>query len=255
MSENAGAPSANPVFDPSVSDEVLQLSRPGTRWLSTGANGGYTTGPVAYNVCVPEGWGEHDLEQYARQRREEAGFDTDGPTLLTGVSMRHARIATAGPTAVVATAGVSNPAVFERTAERARESPGESSAGTVNIVACVEEDLSPGAHANLVAVIAEAKAAALIDATGFPGTPTDAVIVGCDPAGRSVEFSGSATPVGEATRACVYDAVQESLRSRYAESELPETVEDAEYGVCTGLETTITTPRNDQASRTRENDS
>lgn len=233
-----------------VRSGVLRIFRPGTKWLSTGANGGYSTGPVAYNITVPSGWDRKDLDRYTRSRLREAGFESRGPALLTGVSMEHARIARAGPAAVVATAGVSNPAVFENgsvNTERSRSE--EPSTGTVNIIVCVERNLSAGAHANLVAVAAEAKAAALLAETGFPGTTTDAIIVGCDPDAATAEFSGSATTVGAAVRRCVYHAVMASLHSRYAETDLPESVDAAEYGVVTDQKPAVTKPlaQKDQA--------
>ena len=250
------APKEGEIVQTALRKGVFSISRPGTKWLSTGANGGYSTGPAAYNITVPSGWDRQDLDRYTRSRLQEAGFENRGPALLTGVSMEHARIARAGPAAVVATAGVSNPAVFrsERTGETETERTDHPPAGTVNIVVCVGRDLSPGAHANLVAVTAEAKAAALLAETGFPGTTTDAVIVGCDPDATSVEFSGSATTVGVSVRSCVYHAVRASLRSRYSETDLPESVEAAEYGVVTDRKPEITkpAPQKDQADRHKE---
>ena len=84
----------------------------------------------------------------------------------------------------------------------------------------------------------------------MPGTTTDAIIVACDPAGERVEFTGSATPVGAAVRACVREAVAASLDSRYAEIPLP-TLEEAKYG----LETTERAEVSELSDRTDEVDS
>lgn len=232
------------IFETDVSEGVLRVSRPGTRWLSTGANGGYVESPAAYNITVPTDWKKRDLDSYIRTRRLEAGFDDDGPALLTGVSMDHARVAQAPPAAVVATAGLSNPAGFADGDSATSTAPvaDQRHDGTVNVLACVERTLAPGALANLVAVIAEAKTAALLETTGFPGTTTDAVIAGCDPTGREAEFSGSATPVGAATRACVYDAVRACITERYEDGDLPETVHEADYGVVTDVDTAVFAP-------------
>ncbi|WP_256393710.1 adenosylcobinamide amidohydrolase [Natronoarchaeum rubrum] len=187
--------------------------------------------------------------------------DADGPALLTGVAMEHARAARldADPDAdanasvlAVATAGVSNPAALfpderedaDAASSRASDrSPDEHGPGTVNVLLYADRTLTEGALANLVAVVAEAKAAALVREAGFPGTTTDAVIVGCpavaepgsgaDSENSVARFSGSGTPIGAAARACVRDAVLASLRSRYADREIPATVADAEYGVAT----------------------
>jgi len=48
-----------------------------------------------------------------------------------------------------------------------------------------------------------------------PGTTSDAVVVASDPDGDPATFSGSATRVGAATRACVREAVDAALDARY----------------------------------------
>ncbi|RLM59674.1 adenosylcobinamide amidohydrolase [Halobellus sp. Atlit-31R] len=238
---DASAPAT--VFTATVRDELCRLSRPGTRWLSTGYDGGESRADAAYLLSVPEGWDDVDVAAYVRRRRRRAGFDGDGPALLTGVSMRHAHRARLGPVEAVVTAGVSNPAalpVEQETAEpapsdRRSDADGRPPVGTVNVVVGTTRALEPGALPNLVAVAAEAKATTLLARTGFPGTTSDAVLAGCDPAGEPAPFSGSATAVGAAARACVRDALVAALDSRYADAdaEPPASVEAAEYGVVT----------------------
>nr|WP_311171350.1 adenosylcobinamide amidohydrolase [Halobellus sp. ZY16] len=260
------------MFESTVRSEVCRLARPGTRWLSTGHDGGESRADAAYLVSVPDGWDDVDVSDYVRRRRREAGFDgLDGstepppdvpvdaaPALLTGVSMRHAHRARLGPAEAVVTAGLNNPAALPiPDAARASSSDGirnsatdgegtgeyrgEGAAGdtdrprpgTVNVVVGTTRSMAPGALANLVAVAAEAKAATLLARTGFPGTTSDAVLVGSDPAGEQAGFSGSATAVGAATRACVRDALLAALDSRYVEESPPSSVEAAAYGVVT----------------------
>lgn len=252
------------VFDTTVSDGVCRLHRQETRFLSTGFDGGVSVADTAYNVTVPEGWPEQSLQPYVEGRLSAAGFDVDPaaspPVLLTGVEQTHAYRARYGPVEAVATAGVSNPAGLpvagdgvaagatgaqageERsaggsTADADGESPdGAAPVGTVNVLVGTTRSFAPGALANLVAVTAEAKATTLLATTGFPGTTTDAIVVGSDPTGEQASFSGSATPVGAATRVCVRDAVVGSLRSRYGDdtdATVPETIEAAEHGVST----------------------
>ncbi|GAB3022549.1 adenosylcobinamide amidohydrolase [Natronobiforma cellulositropha] len=229
-------------LEATVSEGVLQLRRPGTEWLSTGWNGGRERAPAVYNVSVPEGWHCERLAPYVEARLERAGFDEAGPVLLTGVDLEHARGARCGPVTAYATAGVSNPAALPM------EPPGgalpdgrvEPTAGTVNLVVFTTRALAAGALANLVAAAAEAKAATLLAATGIPGTTTDAVVVGHDPDGRTGEFSGSATAVGAATRACVRETVLASLRSRYGDLErAAEAASDAPYGTSTDVEASV----------------
>lgn len=243
------------VFETTVREGVCRCRRPGTRWLSTGHAGGLSTEPAAYNVTVPDGWPETDLDAYADERRRAAGFEAPGPTLFTGVDLRHARRARFGAVEAVVTAGVSNPAALpvahagggdaegsddgdeaewndgdeggwngDGDGSRHRgdrpvgdgSGPGSQGPGTVNVVVGTSRALAPGALANLVAVAAEAKAATLLARVGVPGTTTDAVVAGSDPDGEPAAYSGSATPVGRAARICVRDALAASLDSRYA---------------------------------------
>lgn len=224
------------VFAATVRDGVCRLARPDTRWLSTGHAGGESRAPAAYNCTVPEGWDRTDLDAYVADRLAAAGFETGGPALLTGVDQRHARRARLGPVEAVATAGVSNPAALPVGGEDAddRRRDGRvgddptSHAGTVNVVVGTTRALAPGALPNLLTVAAEAKAATLLELVGIPGTTTDAVVAACDPTGDPARFSGSATPVGGAARACVRDAVTASLHSRHPDGEY-----EREWGVVT----------------------
>jgi adenosylcobinamide hydrolase len=189
-------------------------------------------------VTVPEGWDRTDPAVYADERISAAGFDSAGPALLTGVEQRHARGAQAGSVVVVATVGLSNPAAFGERSEKPETAETDSwRPGTVNLLVGTGRALSDGALATLLSTVVEAKAAVLKDRTGFSGTTSDAVIVGCDPAGDPAEFAGSATAVGSAARACVRDALEASLESRYGEEEIPISVADADYGAVTNRET------------------
>jgi len=232
------------MFSTTTGSGVLQAYRPDTRWLATGHEGGYRTADAAYNVSVPEGFDRTDLAAYRTERRERAGFAAEGPTLLTGVDLTHARGARAGPVTVVATAGVSNPAALpmEPTGEPSDCGDGPAPPGTVNLLVGTTRALSDGALATLLSTAVEAKAATLVAETGFSGTTSDAVVVGCDPTGQRAAFAGSATPVGAATRACVREALRASLDSRYADRTRPSSVADAEYGVRTEREAAVFDP-------------
>jgi len=238
------------MFETSVEAGVLQLARPGTNWLSTGWDGGFERADAAYNVSVPEGWNRTDLGTYVAERRDRAGFEISGPALLTGVELQHARGARLDSVVAYATAGVSNPAALpqnpsefpSRNADIDGRADDPDGVGTVNIVVGTTRALDDAGLANLVAVVVEAKTATLLAATGFPGTTTDAVVVGCDPDGDPAQFTGSATPIGAAARACVREAVRASLASRYENRELPSSVADAEYGVVTDRRAEVFSP-------------
>jgi adenosylcobinamide hydrolase len=252
-----------------VHEGVCRLRAPAEwRWLVTGPGGGRRRARAAYNVTVPEGFDRTDLDAYVREQRREAGFDAtaDAPALLTGVAMRHARVAVRGPVTVVATGGLSNPATLplpgtgrSRFGGNAGSDGGDGGdsggdgggsgdegrddgdagdrapVGTVNLLVATDRALAAGTSAELLATAVEAKTATLLAATGFSGTTSDAVAVGCAPAGDPADFAGSATAVGAATRACVRDALLAALDARYdgREGELPDSVGDAAYGVVT----------------------
>ncbi len=281
-------------FDSTVADGVLQVARQQTRWLSTGWNGGFREAPAAYNVTVPDGWTRTDVSDYLRERRTRAGFERAGPGLLTGVEMRHARGARRDAVVAYATVGLSNPAVLPVESDcgdgesrdrwstddgesrdqsptdegRSGDSPpSDGHVGTVNVIVCTTRQLTDAAAANLLAVAVEAKTTTLLSLAGFPGTTSDAVIVGSasghaaasetthttdEATTRTTDsestdttddaatvFSGSATDVGSAARACVRDAVRASFQSRYASTDVPATVADADHGVVTDERATV----------------
>lgn len=232
------------MFEAERRDGVCQLAGPGARWLVTGPDGGYRRADAAYNVSVPEGFDREDPAAYAAERRGAAGFEAPGPGLLTGVDMRHARGARADGVCVVATAGLSNPVALAGNEAaggasgdgETRGSDGEAGPGTVNLLVGTDRALAEGTLATLLATVVETKAATLQAATGFTGTTTDAVAVGCDPEGDAAPFAGSATPVGRAARACVRRAVDAAVAAR---GSVPDTVAGADHGAVPAIEPNV----------------
>jgi adenosylcobinamide hydrolase len=208
-------------------------------------NGGFRVADCAVNVSVSADFDRRDLDAVVAERCERAGFDADGPALLTAVPQRHARGATAGSVTVVATAGLSNPATLpivpskENTDDSRQDSP---PVGTVNLLISTDRALDDARLAGFLASAVEAKTATLQATTGFTGTTSDAVAVGSTQAGEDTAFVGSSTEVGTAVRTCVRDALLASLRSTYADGDLPRSVDDAESGVVTECETTVFDP-------------
>ena len=233
-------------FESTVREGVLRVGAAGARWLSSEPDGGFRDADAAYNVSVPTGWDWTDLDAYAAERRERAGFDTPGPTLFTGVEMQHLCGARADSVVAYATAGISNPAALPMAPtendEGSAESDDDRPVGTVNLLVGTTRALDDGTLASLYGVVVEAKAATLLAETGFPGTTTDAAVVGTLPSGEPAAVAGSGTDVGDAARACVREALRGSLRSRYAEQSLPESVDDAEHGTATTRRATTFDP-------------
>lgn len=231
------------MFETQREGDVLAFRRRGTTWLSTGWRGGQTTADAAYSLTVDDGWHPEAIEPDVRRRLRTAGIDWSGePVLITGVDADHARGARCGPVEAFATVGLSNPAALPMDPDGGRLPDREWVAGTVNVLVGTTRDLTDGALANLVAVATEAKTATLLHAVGFPGTTSDAVVVGSDPAGEPREFSGSATGVGAGARACVRESILAAYRARYDGDEPPETVDDAGHGVLTDVEATVFDP-------------
>lgn len=229
------------MFEYERTDDRLTLTRGDTRWLSNGVDGGYASADAAHNLTVPDGFDRTDLAAYVAER---LGGDPAGPTLLTGVRQTHARGARYGPIEVVATAGVSNPAVLSipgRPAAVPSDEPdGEFKPGTVNIFVGTTRTLPDGGLAGLLATAVEAKTATLLERVGCTGTTSDAVVVGCAPDGEPAAFAGSATEIGNATRVCVRDAVRAALEARYDGQ--PPTPESATYGSETAGSATVFRP-------------
>jgi len=257
---------ADRLFETTRRDGVVEFARPGTRWLSTGWRGGASVAPAAYSLTVPEGWHVEDVGTYVDERLADAGFDAPGvdaaetirptraagrrPVLLTGVAARHCRGARCGPVEAYATAGLSNPAALPADPDGDPDPDGsglpdgEYRAGTVNVVVGTERGLAPGALANLVSVATEARTATLLDRVGVPGTTSDAVVAACDPGGERATFSGSATRVGAAARACVREAVTAALAAGDGDDPggASGAVDDARYGVSTTTRAAVFEP-------------
>ena len=255
-------------FEYDRTDDRLTLRRPGTRWLSNAAvpvgrdggdgeatdrPGGTVTADAAYNLTVPEGFRRTDLAAYVAER---LGSPVSAPVLLTGVSQRHARGARRRSVAAVVTAGLSNPATLPMPGEGSEPpdpdppdadgDPGSDLGdarrpGTVNVFVGTTRNLVAGAHVGLLATAVEAKTATLSATVGVTGTSSDAVVVGCDPAGETTRFAGSATAVGAAARVCVREALRASLASRYAGEPVPDP-SSAEHGVSTEETATVFEP-------------
>lgn len=213
------------MFEYERTDDRLTLRRNGTTWLSNGVNGGVVRADAAHNLTVPTGFDRTDLAAYATERLGERPV---GPTLLTGVRQSHARGARSGAVEAVVTAGVSNPATLPvpgasaaARSDRPDRSDGNFEPGTVNVFVGTTRALSEAGLTELLATVVEAKAATLLETVGCTGTTSDAIAVGCLPDGDPAPFAGSATPLGNAARICVRDALLSALEARYGDGTLP----------------------------------
>ncbi len=236
------------MFETTRRDDVCRLSRTGARWVATGWNGGYITADDAINISVPTGFDRTDLAAYVSHRRDRADMPGDGPALLTGVDLDHARCARAGSVTAIATVGLSNPAALplDPSADLDSGDPPDDAGvirdGTLNLLAGSTRALDDGTLASLLATAVEAKAATLGALTGFSGTTTDAIAVGCDPDGDPASFAGSGTALGADTRASVREAIRASFESTYASRDFPDSVAAAANGTVTTRQADVFRP-------------
>ena len=95
--------------------------------------------------------------------------------------------------------------------------PPRAAAGTINTLVQVSRPLTGGALVEAIAIVAEARTAAILDARArFPGpaitgTGTDCIVVACPAAGAPDSCAGMHTAVGEALGAAAYAATREGV--------------------------------------------
>ena len=143
----------------------------------------------------------------------------DAPAMLTSRTLaRHVvrRAEAAGATAdCVATVGLSN---AERVGTRARL--GRGLWGTINLAVRLSEPLADGAMVEALAIAAEARTAAVIEASPdrpggrITGTGTDCIVLAAPPGAGA--FCGLHTAAGEALGRAVYDAVRSGADAWWA---------------------------------------
>jgi adenosylcobinamide hydrolase len=199
------------------------------------------TADAAHNLTVPKGFDRTDLSAHVAER---LGSVPEGPALLTGVQQANARGARNGAVEVVATAGLSNPAVLpvgENSDADASDRPTTDRGfepGTVNIFVCSPKPLTDGGLGGLLATAVEAKTATLSALAGCTGTTSDAIAVGCPDEDGGASFAGSATTMGNATRVCVREAIHGALAAHYDGIENIPDPTDTPHGIVTTGSTT-----------------
>jgi adenosylcobinamide hydrolase len=168
------------------------------RAASTGIAGGIRPVATLMNHTVPAGWMHEDPEKMLEFIAAGAGINREFFGLLTAVPVQECCITQYDYITVFITAGVR------------REPP--ANAGTINIIVCSNEGMGDAALLETIMVATEAKAEAL-QAMSLPltGTPTDAVIAGCEGEIRH-QYAGRSTDAGQRIREAVLHGIPEAIR-------------------------------------------
>jgi adenosylcobinamide hydrolase len=179
------------------------------RAASTGISGGIHPVSTLLNHTVPEGWSHKEPDKELEFIAAGAGINQDFFGLLTSVPMQHCCVLQYDFITVFITAGVHRVPQVD--------------AGTINIIVCSSEGMEDAALLESVMIISEAKAEALqaMDLT-VTGTPTDAVIVGCEGPIKH-RYAGRLTDPGRRMRESVLHGIPEAVRRQDAADPSPHT--------------------------------
>lgn len=85
--------------------------------------------------------------------------------------------------------------------------------GTINLLCSVSHNLTEECSLEALAMVAEARTAAMMDAgTGGTGTGTDCLVIAHPPAGPPLEYAGKHTVLGHVIGRAAYDAVLRGIK-------------------------------------------
>ena len=85
--------------------------------------------------------------------------------------------------------------------------------GTINLLCSLSHNLTEECSLEALAMAAEARTAAMMDAgTGGTGTGTDCLVIAHPPAGPALEYAGKHTVLGHVIGRAVYDAVLRGIK-------------------------------------------
>lgn len=174
-------------------------------------NGGRKLAPaVAWYFLEPQEYPELvDPRAFLRARLNENGLP-DAVGLITS-RKRYGQIES---TVVyndtrawcLATAGLRN-------TMRVGDEPTFVPSGTINLVCSVSSNLTEECSLEALAMAAEARTAAMIDAgTGGTGTGTDCIVIAHSSAGPALQYAGKHTVLGHVIGRAVYDTVLRSVK-------------------------------------------
>ena len=168
------------------------------RAASTGISGGIRSVSTLLNHTVSAGWNYEDPEKELEIVAAGAGISNDFFGLLTAVPVQQCCVLQYDSVTAFITAGVR------------REAP--INAGTINIIVCSNEGLGDAALLETIMVATEAKAEALLEMDlPLTGTPTDAIIAGCEGSVKH-RYAGRLTDTGRRVRETILHGIPKAIR-------------------------------------------
>lgn len=168
------------------------------RAASTGISGGIRSVSTLINHTVSAGRSHEDPKKELEFVAAGAGISHDFFGLLTAVPVQHCCVLQYDSVTAFITAGIR------------REPP--INAGTINIIVCSNEGLGDAALLETIMVATEAKAEALLEmGLLLTGTPTDAVIAGCEGSVKH-RHAGRLTDTGRRVRETVLRGIPQAIR-------------------------------------------
>jgi adenosylcobinamide amidohydrolase len=186
---------------------IVRFPQPRVCWSWAIVNGGRVVAPSVawYFIQATE---YHELAEpaaFLRRKLSEAG-EPDAVGLLTSRA-RYGQIETSVQHSgidghCIATTGLSN-------GMRIGDEPTYIEAGTINLVCTVSARVTPACALEALAMAAEARTAAVMDATGaqYTGTGTDCIVIAHPADGPEQRYAGKHTPLGHVIGRAVYQSV------------------------------------------------
>lgn len=191
---------------------VWRLPAPRLTIASGPLGGGLGLRDWVLNATVPMSYRRDDPDAHLAELAGGLGLRGSGAGLLTGVDVREVVTTTDEGLTAWATVGLGLPMWAAAPPDKDAAAPPDNDqvnrVGTINVVLDVPARLGEAALVNMVATVAEAKAQALRE-LNLPatGTPTDAVVVLCEPDGPVAEYGGPRSVWGARAARAVHRAV------------------------------------------------
>lgn len=218
---------------------VISSERPFQVLSSAVLNGGFTKANKIISIHVPEDNEENvqknteDLDKEIHENPENlirkalAKLDIDSDKvvgIMTNADVRNVEVSNQQyqdiTLSAFVTAGVDVSATAGEPTVSKQNSLKIAKVGTINIILIIDGDLTESCMVDAVKTVTEAKTVALreLDIRSYfsgdlaSGTVTDSVVVACTKRGKTVEYAGTATVLGELVGKSVKESLKKALQ-------------------------------------------